>query len=575
MKSFPAPLLAGLLLACQLSANELRFEPVPVPVSDDDKRGILSTATVWIKGQRHALPYRTLLRSGDRPPGSPLPFGSLTDNRGQPLLDRNGNPRVSNRNDFSSLLRGKHGELFMVSQFETRPGAIYLSELQQNPVDGILQVKRTRPLSLSHLGGGWLHCAGSLTPWNSHLGSEEYPPDARKWARGHIRSRDIAMVRYLPASQAFDDRKQAVLQLLNPYDYGHAIEIDVDDYDSTRIRKHYAMGRLSMEMAYVMPDRRTLYISDDGSHGGLFRFRADVAGDLRAGELFVAKWRGKAAPEQAGNGQQTAGASLAWISLGHASNAEIHRLIERKIGFGDIFAEDVPGCTAVHGGECLQLRAGMAQAAAFLETRRYAAMLGGTLEFEKLEGITHDADANQLYLAISRVAGAMSDNRGDIREAHNACGAIYRLELDTDFRATRIRNLLSGIPRLRRHGADSDRPYTAELRSNGCDLEGIAGPDNISFIPGHHSLLISEDSNLHQNAMVWAYNTRDDRLARIQTTPYGAEATSVYVYPDINGFAYIMSVVQHPFKSADQDKLWDDAELRGHTGYLGPLPALK
>jgi len=34
--------------------------------------------------------------------------------------------------------------------------------------------------------------------------------------------------------------------------------------------------------------------------------------------------------------------------------------------------------------------------AAFLETRRYAAMLGATTEFEKEEGITYDPDRNKV-----------------------------------------------------------------------------------------------------------------------------------------------------------------------------------
>jgi hypothetical protein len=31
----------------------------------------------------------------------------------------------------------------------------------------------------SEYGGIWVPCAGSVTPWKSHLGSEEYEPDAK------------------------------------------------------------------------------------------------------------------------------------------------------------------------------------------------------------------------------------------------------------------------------------------------------------------------------------------------------------------------------------------------------------
>ena len=49
----------------------------------------------------------------------------------------------------------------------------------------------------------------------------------------------------------------------------------------------------------------------------------------------------------------------------------------------------------------------MAQAAAFLETARYAAYRGATVEFNKMEGITLNAKDRTVYIAISKVAGGM------------------------------------------------------------------------------------------------------------------------------------------------------------------------
>ena len=31
----------------------------------------------------------------------------------------------------------------------------------------------------SDWGGLWTPCAGSVTPWNTHIGSEEYEPDGK------------------------------------------------------------------------------------------------------------------------------------------------------------------------------------------------------------------------------------------------------------------------------------------------------------------------------------------------------------------------------------------------------------
>ena len=54
---------------------------------------------------------------------------------------------------------------------------------------------------------------------------------------------------------------------------------------------------------------------------------------------------------------------------------------------------------------CSQVKPGMEAAAAFLETRRYAGMLGATTEFEKEEGQTVDREQRVLYVAITKARG--------------------------------------------------------------------------------------------------------------------------------------------------------------------------
>ena len=58
---------------------------------------------------------------------------------------------------------------------------------------------------------------------------------------------------------------------------------------NTFAQKHYSMGRISWEMAYVMPNNKTVYAGDDGSKRGMFRYEADRAEDLTAGTLYAAK----------------------------------------------------------------------------------------------------------------------------------------------------------------------------------------------------------------------------------------------------------------------------------------------
>jgi uncharacterized protein len=600
IKSAAAAILA--LNACVPAlAGTILFSEAPVPRTDAEKRAILTSPQAVVDGVSIDLGYHTVLRSGQTGTldADGYRFGQLHDIKGQPLLAEDGSPYISNDNDFSSLLRGADGKLYMVSHFESRPGAMYLTELAQDPNTGVLTAQRTRPLDFSPLRGGWVHCAGSVTPWGTHLGSEEYEPDARQWRDGTISDYNAAMAIYFGATPA------EAGSVMNPYDYGYPVEIEVDGFDSARVEKHYAMGRLALELGYVMPDRRTVYISDDGTNVGLYRFVADQPGDLSAGTLWVARWNQK---DARGAGRAT----LDWVYLGQADDAQVRDWIGRY-RFADLFDEAAPkapaegekpscpeGFTSLNAGhedgdhQCLRLRDinqdGVIDRtdesiASRLETRRWAAMQGGTTEFRKMEGITYDPDRHQLYVAMSEVDRGMLDysragraqgsydkydiggpNHMRLAQA-NVCGAVYGLHLDGNYTAVDMFPLVAGTPLTMDYGADAESPDYDGI--NKCDLNGLANPDNITYMPGYDTLIIGEDTGAgHQNDMVWAYDLNASRLTRLQTTPYGSETTSPYFYPDINGFAYLMSVVQHPYGESDADKLEEPGQLSAYTGYF-------
>jgi len=65
-----------------------------------------------------------------------------------------------------------------------RLGAVYLAELTAKA--GQLEMVRAEPVNFNTAAnknaGVWNPSGGSVTPWSSHLGSEESEPDARKWA---------------------------------------------------------------------------------------------------------------------------------------------------------------------------------------------------------------------------------------------------------------------------------------------------------------------------------------------------------------------------------------------------------
>lgn len=560
--------------------DRLIFSTAPVPTSDFDKRSILTSQFVQVDGVKADFKFNSIMRSGDNPEGSFAPFGTIFDIEGKEIVAEDGSVRISKDNDFSSLLTGEDNKVYMVSHFETRPAAVYLTELDQDTSSGKLTAKRTRPLDFSHVKGGWVHCAGSVSPWGNHIGSEEYPPNAKQWRDNKIDDYNAAMVRYFPEARGATDVALPNLakQYMNPYHYGYSLEIDVKDYDNTSVVKHYSMGRVAHELAYVMPNEKTVYISDDGSYVGLFRYEADNAKDLSSGELFAAKFT-QTSPrtnkDERSHPLDGGAGTLNWISLGKTTDAEIKTIIDSGVTFADIFSENADGCNPINAGygeECLKINKGMEKAASRLETRRYAALKGATIEWEKMEGITHDESTNTMYLGISRVINGMSDGKGDMSVPYNYCGTVFALDLDENFLASNIRGVVSGIPRLHKRGAVEDNPYPKDgpYAANECDVQGIAEPDNLTFIPGLKTLIIGEDSGKHQNDMIWAFNVESKNLTRIQTTPYGSETTSPYFYRDVNGFSYLMSVIQHPFGESDKDALKADEEARGYTGYLGP-----
>jgi len=637
--------VAGLLAAAAAGVQAGSYDPQAVPAPQPpaaapdpavEKHEVLSSQQATINGFIEPTGFQTLLRSGDELPllvGTAAStteterFGKLYMEDGTALVDENNGSclnfdspdascadAVSNSNDFNSLHQ-VGGNMFLVSHFETRPAAMYLTLVDQDE-QGNLTPEATRLIDFSGVYGGFVHCAGSVTPWNSHLGSEEYEPDARGWvdAGVGIGRYNAAMAAYYDATGwTFNDNDPegdpaTAATEMNPYRYGYPVEVTVNADGSTDVAKHFAMGRTANELSIVMPDEKTVYITDDGTNTMLVMFVADTAGDLSAGTLYAGKWNQIADTAEGGR------AWLSWINLGHATDAEVEAYVDNAFGdptagrwevqFDDLFdyADPVSGAcsaplTSVNSGhagpyqECLKVKdtlpAGMTDAVlARLETRRYAALQGATTEFRKMEGASYDPSRRTLYLAMSEVGKGMTNGdptydlggNNDIRVTENKCGAIYALRVsgrarDTDGNAIPskyVARMMQGILAGNRISTSGD---------NQCSLDNIGNPDNISFLPGYNTLVIGEDAgnSVHQIDMVWAYDMRSKELTRIQTTPFGSETTSVYWYPSLGGWGYLMSVVQHPYGESDSAELVNapegDAGKYGYVGYH-KLPSL-
>lgn len=596
------------------TGNVVQFSGIAYPASDADKRLVKGAPEVYVNGNTYSIGFNTILRSGQTA-GSGV-FGQVYDSTGAVIRATDGSARISDDNDHSTLI-DLYGKVFMVSQFESRPAAFYITELNQDADTGKLTPASTKPIDFSAVGGGWVHCAGMRTPWKSHLGSEEYEPDARmidtttgvKGNACSVNDSDCTTGKKGDDTyySAMADYYGGDLTKVKPYRYGFPVEVKVTGADmgtttfagNVSVAKHYTLGRTANELSYVMPDSKTVYITDDGTMVGLFMFKADTAEDLSAGTLYAAKFT----QTSASNGGAF---TITWLSLGSATNAEIKAFIDSGITFADMFEAAIPskdasgnyscaaGFTGVSHGhaattgnmynECLKLKtsnglgmtaANIEKAASRLETRRYAALKGATTELNKEEGVTFNPDTRKLYIAMSDVTNGMKANAdgskssmeafsGDhIQLSANRCGTVYELDVSAAYTATAMRGLVSGV------AASGDA-------ANTCDTNGLANPDNVTYMPGYDTLIIGEDTGSgHQNDLIWAYNLTSKSLTRIQSTPYGSETTSPYFYPNINGWGYMMSVVQHPYGESDTDKVDSGSSARrAYTGYVGPFPRM-
>jgi secreted PhoX family phosphatase len=356
------------------------------------------------------------------------------------------------------------------------------------------------------------------------------------------------------------------------------------------LRKHYCLGRISHELVQVMPDRRTVLMGDDTTNGGLFVFIADRPAELSAGSLYVAK-----CAQRAGVALDRGGAfDLQWINLGHATSAEIERLADtlKPADIVDVKTSDPgdPAYTAIRFGgkpQWVKFVPGREQAGAFLETHRWAAARGASLAFTKMEGVTVNAADKTAYMAMSYIYQSMTDGTSGIKVARINAGAVYQLALRGGQADTSGKPIASDwmpvhmatIPAL--VGKDL---AAADALGNTADPESIANPDNLTFSERLRTLFIGEDSGMHVNNFMWAYNVDTGRLARVLSCPAGAESTGLQAVDDLNGFAYIMSNFQHAgdWEKPLHDKVRDalapliDRNYRNRrsaaVGYIQGLP---
>jgi secreted PhoX family phosphatase len=251
------------------------------------------------------------------------------------------------------------------------------------------------------------------------------------------------------------------------------------------------MGKYTPELAAMMPDNKTAYMTDDGSFGGFYMYIADKASDLSSGTLYMAKWTQLSAypttsttlpatypdgsPTIKGDTSDGGRGALTWVKLGSATDAEVKAIVDKRPTLSDIFQiGNIPVRTSTAGAistqalcgalgvgyklitagaydveyrginMCLRLRDGnngttisskfstqaeVLKAAAFLETRKYGSYLGATAEFEKEEGIVYNPDSNVIYMTMGRLRFGM-DIVGTSSNSFGPSGGDDHVQLD-------------------------------------------------------------------------------------------------------------------------------------------------
>jgi secreted PhoX family phosphatase len=517
----------------------------------------------------YKLAYEPFFITGDRVPdgkSGKILAGGYLDIHNRPIMDNSvlGKERqfFSDCPDGMSLLKlekanvkgVKGNTVFAVVQFEytnsnqsgekmyaALPSQIAVLTLNQDPANGKLSLVKYTPVDTSSAQGLWITCGASLSPWNTHLSSEEYEPDA-PFAHENARFKSFSKNLYGNETSA------------NPYNYGHLPEVTVNPDGSGTLVKHYCLGRISHELVEVMPDRRTVLMGDDYTNSGLFLFIADKEADLSAGTLYVAKL---------GQGfsidPKDAGAKLSWIKLGHATSDEIKKLAS-TLKPSDIMSvlkadpSDATYTKIFYDGMAnwVKIKPGMEKAAAFLETHRYAYIMGGSMGFSKMEGTSANFKDKVAYFALQNIQDSMIKtgkgwNAQSMIELEKPliAGAVMTSKLEGNQRDQLGELIRSNWVPSQLSALMVGRDIEQDELGNLADPNTISNPDNLKFSEMLRTLFIGEDSGTHVNNFIWAYNVDTKKLSRIASMPSGAEATGLSVVDNLNGWTYITANFQH------------------------------
>src|SRR3954468_8222096 len=255
-------LFSSSAMAATAEIVSAKFLPMPAP--DLSNPAAMSTTTVgssmqlkYADGteQLFKLHYEPFFVTGTQVPdgkGGTVLAGGYYDINMKPILDASSTEATkpqffSDCPDGMSLIKldgakvdgVKGNPLFSVVQFEycsenaagddmygKLPSQYAVLTLDQDPKTGKLSLVKYAPVDTAPVNGVWITCGASLSPWGTHLSSEEYEPDTTKLEKNE---------EWTGFSQnLYGDAKKA-----NPYHYNHIPEVTVHADGTGTVKKHY------------------------------------------------------------------------------------------------------------------------------------------------------------------------------------------------------------------------------------------------------------------------------------------------------------------------------------------------
>jgi hypothetical protein len=233
-----------------------------------------------IDGKDREVIFENIIRSGITYNG--VTFGAIVDNKGGPLKEIFCNSTIkaasakcvtlpsqeqSNSLDYSSFIPVAGTDKYrVISHFEASIGQMSMFEITFDKTACTLtNVQKLSNIDWSESHGLWNPCAGSLSPWGTHLGSEEYEPDARfmstaanfydkvskKMVNNTLDTLNTAgqlfttleYIRYFNVYPEMVKSIADIRKVYRPYRYGYANEVTSTDGVTSNAQKLWAIGR--------------------------------------------------------------------------------------------------------------------------------------------------------------------------------------------------------------------------------------------------------------------------------------------------------------------------------------------